>query len=90
LWKSKLSKCSFVIAAISAVGFGIALVPFVAGPPPHLSGLKINMRHEHHRRSDNHMDHANYQDHNWGHDENSKDENSNGMPLTKNVVLVEK
>ena len=61
LWKSKLSKCSFVMAAISAVGFGVALLPFVSGPPPHLSDLKIDMRPAHHYRSDNnHKDHMQY------------------------------
>jgi len=61
LWKSKLSKCSFVMAAISAVGFGVALLPFVTGPPPHLSDLKFDMRPVHHYRSDNnHKDHMQY------------------------------
>lgn len=49
------------MAAISAVGFGVALLPFVSGPPPHLSDLKIDMRPVHHYRSDNnHKDHMQY------------------------------
>jgi hypothetical protein len=49
------------MAAISAVGFGVALLPFVSGPPPHLSDLKIDMRPAHHYRSDNnHKDHMQY------------------------------
>jgi hypothetical protein len=49
------------MAAISAVGFGVALLPFVTGPPPHLSDLKFDMRPVHHYRSDNnHKDHMQY------------------------------
>jgi len=79
------------MAAISAVGFGVALLPFVSGPPPHLSDLKIDMRPVHHYRSDNNQkDHMHDQNLDYANTMSKQDENSNVMPLTKYVDYLDK
>lgn len=38
LWKNKLTKCSFVLAAISSIGIASSVLPFLVGPPPEFHG----------------------------------------------------